>query len=224
MAQLVAEAETRVRPEWSPLLRARIEFARYRWLGRVGRLEESLAAAERQAAICAEGGLELGALYAMSNVVGGENQLGRHEIALAHAKEAIARLDALGAGAGAGHLWMGVMSAELMLGRIQEGLAAGRRAYALLLREGDELRTFSGFALAAAQSGALADAARIIGYADAVSERAGVIPGRTELSSIKALLSILESGLTADEIARYRAEGAAMREEDAVKLAGANAP
>jgi len=35
----------------------------------------------------------------------------------------------------------------------------------------------------------------------------------------KSLWSTLNAGLTFDELARYRSEGAAMREEDAVKLA-----
>jgi hypothetical protein len=40
----------------------------------------------------------------------------------------------------------------------------------------------------------------------------------------KPLWSSLKAGLAADELARYRAEGAAMREDDAVKLARANTP
>jgi tetratricopeptide (TPR) repeat protein len=224
MGRLIAEAEQLMGPDWNPRLRARLEFARARWLTRVGRLEEALAAAQRQAAISAENGSELGALYAMSNVVGGENYLGRHEVALAHARESIARLDAIGAGSGAGHLWLGAMFAELALGRTEAGLAAGRTAYALLLREGDELRTFWGFALAAAQRGALADAARIVGYVEGVYERAGASADSLESSVYKALWSTLDAGLAPEEVARHRAYGAAMREDEAVKLARANAP
>ena len=116
------------------------------------------------------------------------------------------------------------MSAELLLGRTQAGLAAGRTAYALLLREGDELRALWGLALGAAQTGAFADAARIVGYAEAAHERAGVDPDRTEMSVDESLWSSLRAGLTPDELARYRAEGAAMREEEAVKLARASTP
>ena len=219
MGELVAEAGHLVRPEWPPLLRASLEFARARWLWRTGRVDEALAAAQRQVAIYAENGIELGVHYGMSNVVGAENELGRHEIALVHARESIACLEGLGAGAGAGHLWLGVMAAELALGRTDAGLVAGRTAYALLLREGDELRTFWGFALGAAQVGALADAARIVGYIEGAFKRVGVTPGEHELTVYKTLSSSLKDGLTADDLARYRAEGAAMREEDAVKLA-----
>jgi predicted ATPase/DNA-binding winged helix-turn-helix (wHTH) protein len=224
MGELVAEAGRRAEPEWPLLLRASLEFARARWLGRMGRYEEALVAAQRQVAIYADGGVERGVHYAMSNVVGLENLLGRYEIALVHARESIARLEAIGAGAGAGHLWLGVMAAELALGRTEAGLAAGRMAYARLLREGDELRTFWGFALGAAQNGALADGARIVGYAQAAMERAGVVPDRSELSIDELLWSSLTAGLAPDELARYRAEGAAMREDDAVKLTRANAP
>jgi len=224
MGQLVAEAGQRIQPEWPPLLRASLEFARARWLWRMGRPEEALAAAQRQVAIYAENGMEHGVHYAMSNVVGAENQLGRHEIALAHARESIARLEVLGAGAGSGHLWLGVMAAELLLGRTDAGLVAGRTAYALLLREGDEMRAFWGFALGAAQNGALADAARIVGYTEAALARAGVVPDQTELSVDGSLWSSLNAGLTSDELTRYRAEGAAMREDEAVKLARASTP
>ena len=222
MGELVAEAGRWVTPDWPPLLRASFEFARARWLNRCHRFDEALAAAQRQVAIYADSGIHLGVQYAMSNVVGAEIQLGRLEIALAHARDSIARCEAMGAGAGAGHLWLGAMVAELLLGRTQAGLAAGRTAYALLLREGDELRTFWGFALAAAQNGALADAARIVGYAEAAHARAGVVADRTEPLVAPSLSTLLNAGLTPGELARYRAEGAAMREEDAVKLARAN--
>jgi predicted ATPase len=224
MGELVAEAGRWIRPEWPPILRASYEFACARWLTRGKRFDEALAAAQRQVAIYAGSGLQVGVHYAMSNVVGAENQLGRPEIALAHAREAIACLEAMGAGAGAGHLWLGAMAAELLLGRTEAGLAAGRTAYALLLREGDELRVFWGFALAATQKGALADAARIVGYAEAAHARAGVVADRIELSVDRSLWTALNAGLTPEDLARYRAEGAAMREEEAVRLARATAP
>ena len=86
------------------------------------------------------------------------------------------------------------------------------------------MRAFWGFALGAAQNGALADAARIVGYAEAAHARAGVVPDRIELSVNESLWATLNAGLAPDELARYRAEGAAMREEDALRLARATAP
>lgn len=218
IGQAIAEAEALVRPEWPALQRARLEFARSRWLVRLGRFDEALAAAQRQAAICLENGSELGRLYAMSNVVAAENQLGRHEAALAHARESIARLEAIGGASGAGHLWLGAMSAELLLGRTAPALASGRIAYALLLREGDQLRTLWGLALCTARRGAPTDAARIVGYVEDALRRAGVPPD--PLSRVyEPLWSSLHAALQDEDLARLRAEGAAMREEDVVALA-----
>jgi tetratricopeptide (TPR) repeat protein len=219
MGRAVQEAEQLVRPEWPALQRARLEFARGRWLARQHRIEESLAAAEQQAAICERDGNELGVHYAMSNVVAAENQLGRFEIALAHARHSITRLEAIGGAAGAGHLWLGVMNAEALLGRADAALAAGRTAYTLLLREGDELRVFWGFALCAALQGRPAEAARIMGYVDEVLARAGTVQ-EAHWTTITARLSrMLDAALSPDELARLRGEGAAMREEEAVRLA-----
>ena len=207
-----------LRPDWPALQRASLEFARSRWLGRQWRIEESLAAAQRQVAIYEQSGNELGMHYAMSNVVAAENQLGRFESSLAHARSSIARLEVIGGSAGAGHLWLGVMNAEALLGRTAAAIAAGRTAHALLLREGDELRVFTALALCAALQGRIEDAARMVGYAEGVLARAGV--DNAHWSSANESLRVkLNAGLRPDELARLRAEGAAMGEEAAVRLA-----
>ncbi len=218
MEATIAEVADLVRPDWPAARRATLEFVRSRWFAMQGRMEESLAAAQRQAAIRMQSGNEIGMHYAMSNVVAAENQLGRLEISLAHAKSSIARLDVIGGSAGAGHLWLGVHIAEALLGHVDAALAAGRTAYALLLREGDESRVFWGMALCAALQGQLPDAARIIGYADGVRARAGILPESHWTRTSDRLLPLLDSGLQPDELARLRAEGAAMREEDIVRL------
>ncbi len=218
MESAVAEAARLVRPDWPPRQRASLEFARSRVFARQGRMEESLAAAQRQVAISEQGGNEVGVHYAMSNVVAAENQLGRTEIALAHARASIARLDVIGGSAGAGHLWLNVLSAEALLGHVDAALAAGRTAYALLLREGDESRVYWGLALFAALQGRLPDAARIIGYADGARARAGNLPESHWTSVSDRLEPMLASGLQPDELARLRAEGAAMREDDVVRM------
>jgi predicted ATPase/DNA-binding winged helix-turn-helix (wHTH) protein len=215
----INEATGLAGPDWPPRQRAFLEFARGRLYARQGRMEESFAAGLRQAAISEQSGNELGMHYAMSNVVAAESQLGRTESALARARNSIARLDALGGGAGAGHLWLGVLNAEALLGRVDAALAAGRTAYALLLREGDELRVFWGLALCAALQGRLHDAARIVGYAVAALARAGVVGERHWTMMSDRLHPILGAGLAPDELERLRTEGAAMREEDAVRLA-----
>ena len=218
MARAIDEATRLVRPEWPVRQRSFLEFARSRLCARQGRMEDSLAAALRQAAIREQGGNEIGMHYAMSNVIAAENQLGRPEAALARARRSIARLDVIGGSGGAGHLWLGVLISEALLGRVDAAIAAGRTAYALLLREGDEMRVFSGLALCAALQGRLPDAARIVGYADAAMARAGA--SERHWTMIRTRLDpMLGAGLAPEELARLRAEGAAMREEDAVRLA-----
>ena len=169
--------------------------------------------------INATNGNELGGLYSMSNVVRAEIELGRFEIALEHARESIARLDELGgtAASGAGHLWLGAMVAELFLGRNEAALQSARTAYALLLREGDELRVFWGMALGAARQGRLADAARVTGFVEAALARAGAARD-LHLRIYDLLWTALNAGLAPDDLARLRADGAAMRQEDAVRL------
>ncbi len=219
MGQAIAEAAELVQPDWPVTKRASLEYARSRWFARQGRIEESLAAAERQSAVALEGGNELGSLYAMSNVVAAEGQLGRTEVALAHARASIARLDELGAGGGAGHLWLGVAHAEATLGHVDAALAACRTAYALLLREDDQLRVLGSIGLCAAMQGRFADAARIIGHFDAATARAGALPEAHWSRVRDRLEALLAAGLPADESARLRAEGAAMREGDIVRRA-----
>ncbi|MEO6564893.1 MAG: hypothetical protein ABIO63_02565, partial [Casimicrobiaceae bacterium] len=196
----------------------RLEFARYRWFARQGRIEESLAAAERQAAAARACGNELGALYAMSNVVAAENQLGRNEIALDHARQAIARLEVLGASGGSGHLWLGVAIAEILCGRVNEALAACRTTYALLLREDDQLRVFRVCALCAALRGRLEDAARIVGFADAAYVQSGALRELRWTNLSERLEQLFAAALSAEARTRLYAEGAVMREEDAIRM------
>lgn len=219
MERAIDEATPLERSDWPPRQRAFLEFARSRLCARQGRMEDSLAAALRQAAISEQAGIEQGMHYAMSNVVAAEIQLGRTEGALARARHSIARLDAIGGSAGAGHLWLGVLNAEALLGRADAAVAAGRTAHALLLREGDELRVFWSLALCAALQGRLPDAARIVGYADAALVRAGVVLENHWTMTSERLYPMLRAGLAPDELGRLQAEGAAMREEDAVRVA-----
>ena len=220
MARAIDEATFLVRPEWPPRQRAFLEFARSRLCARQGRMEDSLAAALRQVAI-SEQQRQRGQACTLRCRTSSPRitELGRPEAALARARSSIARLDVIGGSAGAGHLWLGVLNAEALLGRVDAAVAAGRTAYALLLREGDEKRVFWGLALCAALQGRLADAARITGYADAALVRAGVGLEMHWTTMGDRLEPMFRAGLAPGEIERLRDEGAAMREEDAVRLA-----
>jgi tetratricopeptide (TPR) repeat protein len=214
----IAEATRLERPEWPARQRACLQFARCWWYARLGRGEEALACAWRQVDINREGGNPVGEHYAMSNVTSMELLVGRPESALEHARAAIERIDALGASGGSGHLYANAMTSLILLNRVDEAVAPGRMAYAFLLREGDEYRVLAALALLAAMQGRFADAARIIGRDDAVHQRIGDVERPLAALLRTRLDPLLASALPASEIARFRMEGAAMRDEQTFKL------
>ena len=214
----IAEAAQLERPEWPARQRASLQFARCWWFARQGRLEDALAAAQRQFAICRDGDAEVAAQFSVSNITIMELLLGRWEDALAHARAAIERLHALGADAGAGHLYQNEMIAHMMLGRLDEAWVAARSAYPRLLGEGDEYRMLLSLALLNAREGRLDVATRIVGFDSALGERIGDAVNifgamyRNELDPLLARLS-------PDERAQLAAEGAALSDEDVFRLA-----
>ena len=219
MEAQIVEAARLERDEWPARQRAKLQFARCFWLARQGQFAEALACAQRQVAICRDDGVEIGALYGMSNVTFMESLLGRPREALEHARTAIARLYALAADAGAGHLHFSEMIALLMLDRTDEALMAARNAHPRLLHEGDHYRMLLPLALLNALNGRLDVAARVVGFDDAIQTRTG-----ENLSIVAPLLHrrldpLLAAGLSDDERARLVAEGKALRDEEAFKLA-----
>ena len=87
----------------------------------------------------------------------------------------------------------------------------------LLLPEGDERRLLTALALLAALQGRLAAAARIIGRDDAIAARTGKVV-RPVSVLLRARLEPLLAALGGNELARLRAEGAAMRDDQVFKL------
>jgi predicted ATPase/DNA-binding winged helix-turn-helix (wHTH) protein len=219
MEAAIAEAARLERPEWPARQRASLQFARCWWFARQGRIEDALACAQLQVAICREGGVEVASLYAVSNVAIMELLLGRWHDALDHARTAIGRLHALAADAGAGHLYQTEMIALLMLGRPDDAWVAARNAYPRLLREGDEYRMLLSLALLAARDGRLGDAARIVGFDNAIAMRIGESVNVLASFFHEHLDPLLTAGLPADEQARLAAEGAALRDEEVFRLA-----
>jgi predicted ATPase/DNA-binding winged helix-turn-helix (wHTH) protein len=219
MEAAIAEAERLERPEWPARQRASLQFARCWWLARQGRTEEALACAQRQVAICRDGGVEVASLYAVSNVTIMELLLGRLHEALEHARTAIGRLHALGGDAGAGHLYQSEMIALLMLNRIDEALEAARNAYPRLLREGDEYRMLMSLALLNALRGRPDIAARLVGFDAAVRARAGESVNVFATLFHERLDPLLAAGLSTAERSRFAAEGAALGDAEAFKLA-----
>ncbi len=214
----IADAARLERREWPARQRATLQFARCWWFALQDRPEQALACAQRQVAICRDGGVELGSLFATFNVSHMELLLGRFEEALAHARAAIAQLHTLGADAGAGHLYQAETVALLMLDRPDEACVAARNAYSRLLREGDEYRMLLSLALLNAMQGRPDAAARIAGFADAIQTRLG--ENVNSLAPLlRARLDPLLSGLTGDERTRLAAEGAGLRDEEVYRVA-----
>jgi predicted ATPase/DNA-binding winged helix-turn-helix (wHTH) protein len=222
----VAEMEAQIqdaarleRPEWPARQRSKLQFARCFCFARQGRIEEALACAQQQVAICRDDGIEVAALYATSNVTLMQSLLDRPREALEHARTAIARLHELDADAGAGHLYFSEIMALLMLDRSAEALVAARNAYPRLSREGDHYRLLLPLALLNALHGRLDAAARVAGFDGSIQARSG-----ENVSIVAPLLRnrldpLLAAGLSVDERARLVAEGAVLRDEDAFKLA-----
>jgi hypothetical protein len=218
MGAQIDEATRVERPEWPARQRAKLQFARYFWFARQGRNDEALECARQQVAICRDNGVEVAALYAMSNVTFMESLLGRPREGLEHARMAIARLHELGADTGAGHLHFSEVIAQIMLNRSEEALIAARNAYPRLAREGDHYRLLLPLALLSALHGRPDAAARVAGFDAAVrraAENASIIAPLLR----SRLEPLLAASLSVDERARFIAEGAALRDEEAFKLA-----
>jgi tetratricopeptide (TPR) repeat protein len=219
MERAIAEAAHLERPEWPDQQRGSLQFALCRWYMRMGRYEEALAAALRQAAIYREGGHTVAEMYATSNIAWVELLLERMDAGVAHARAAIAELEARKAVAGAGHLYFCVAVGCALLDRFGEAMAAARTSYKLLVRENDEHRALLPLALCAVASGRVADAARIRGFMEAERLRAGAFLEAPRMLIRERLEAELAARLAPDELARLQDEGANLRKDDAFRLA-----
>ena len=87
------------------------------------------------------------------------------------------------------------------------------------MNEGDQHRLLLPLALVNALCGRLEAAARVVGYDGAVRARSGENPSIVAPLLDERLDALLSAGLSVDERARLVAEGTALRNEDAFKLA-----
>ncbi len=219
MEAQIAQAERLERPEWPARQRASLQFARCWSFARQGRTEQALECARRQVAICRDGGVEVGSLYAVSNITYMEMLLGQFEEALLHARSAIARLHALGRDSGAGHLYENEMLALLMLGRPDEAAIAARNAHPRLVGEGDEYRMLLGLALLNAMRERADVAARVAGFANAIHARLGENASIIAPMLQRRLDPLLSAALSDEERTRLFTEGAALRDDEVFTLA-----
>jgi hypothetical protein len=104
-------------------------------------------------------------------------------------------------------------------GRVDEALLPGREGLQLLLEDGSAWVFVHHFALRAALAGRLADAARLAGYADYAWSKQETMHHPVDARSQERLDSILRQQLPANDLERLRAEGAALSETAACRLA-----
>jgi hypothetical protein len=106
-----------------------------------------------------------------------------------------------------------------MLDRIDDALVAARNAYRRLRHEGDEYRTLLPLALLNALRGRLDVAARVVGFDDAIRASIGENASVDAPLLVGCLDPLLAAGLPIGERARLAAEGAALQEAEAFRLA-----
>ncbi len=115
---------------------------------------------------------------------------------------------------------LGLLSGALTArGDLDEALGVARQAVPLLHDEGMLLAQFDHLALRAGLVGRPQDAARIIGYADAIYRQSGRPREPIGERAATQLSQLLEATLAKDEIVRLRNEGALLSDDQALTLA-----
>ncbi|MGE5129720.1 MAG: ATP-binding protein [Sphingomonadaceae bacterium] len=104
-------------------------------------------------------------------------------------------------------------------GELDEALATAREALPLLDVVGRAWIFMDHFALRLALSARLADAARLEGYADAAFATRNSVREPNEARAQHRVVALLRERMAKDELARLLAEGAALRDEEALRIA-----
>ena len=120
---------------------------------------------------------------------------------------------------------MNLAGYEASLGHVDAALAAASEAIAQFTRFGSGRSSvgvsiaIEHLALVSALRGDLERAARLGGFATRALEDQGYVREFTERHSFDRLAALLAAGLAPDDVARLRAEGEALKPEDAIALA-----
>ncbi len=104
-------------------------------------------------------------------------------------------------------------------GELDEALEAAREGMPMLREAGQVWLLLDHFALLAARAGKTVNAARIAGYADSARATKGVARQPNEARARDRIQTLLAETLDPDGLLRLLAEGAAMSEDEAVRLA-----
>ena len=114
-----------------------------------------------------------------------------------------------------------VFAALVQQGELAAALEAGTEALAMLRRDELAVWLFDHFALLAVRQGALADAARLLGYADKAREASSAPRDRAELHACALARAAVDAALDAPLREKLAAEGAALGDAEADALATA---
>ena len=210
-AEALAEAEPHDNDAMAPHRRAGMAWARQRLLSRADRNEEAMQAVMLQAEhYRRQGSAEYAAIAEGSNVASYEILLGRPHSAEARSRHALTVLDTYGAARDGGHIRSTLAVALMEQGRLDEAIDESRRAFPLLLAEGDEFRLLEPLALMAALQGRTADAARVLGYADRHRAGNGAVRTPAQQRRRDQAATSIAASMSEQENLALQAEGSAL--------------
>ena len=219
-AEAIAEGERLDSDAMPARLRGGMAWARQRWLSRTDRNEEAMQSVLLQAEHYRRQGLdEWAAIAEGANVATFEIVLGRPHSAEARARHALLVLESHGASREGGHVRLTLSNALSAQGRLDESIDEARRAFPLLLAEGDEFRMLEPLALTAALQGRTGDAARVLGYADRHRAGNGAVRTPAQQRRRDEAGALLAASLSGQDEAALRTEGAALTHFAAFALA-----
>ena len=209
-AEALAEAAPFDNDTMAPRLRGGMAWARQRWLSRADRNEEAMQAVMLQVEHYRRDGLDEYAAIAEGNVASHEILLGRPHSAEARCRHALTVLDAHGAAREGGHVRMALSVALSEQGRFEEAIDEARRAFPLLLAEGDEFRMLEPLALTAALQGRIADASRVLGFADRHRPGNGAVRTPAQQRRRDRAAALIEASFSTHDAAALQADGATL--------------
>ncbi|MDQ6640710.1 MAG: hypothetical protein M3Z15_13755, partial [Pseudomonadota bacterium] len=200
----------------NPLLRGRYTLAKAR-----GDFKGALAVAEEHFRLCTGAGDARRSLRALISREVCQAALGRLEESEALGREMQARMQrdpSLRSG-NANLVLSNLCYTLTRLGKIDEALAMARIVYPLVDRMGRLSESLDPFANLTLRRGRAHDAARMIGRADLRFATGSITREPVEQGMRDETLAQLKDELPADELARLLAEGGALSDEEAVRLA-----
>lgn len=217
--QTVAEALTLL--ESAGTLRTlAVVYSAQSWIeARRGRFDLARAVGAMAEKLCVLAGAERSAFVAAANLVSVSMEMGDFARAISDGRSLVARLRSTSHSALLAHMQFVLAAALVECGELDEALAAARDA-APVLRDEDMLCClFDHLALRAGLMGRAADAALLLGHAEAVYRKFERPREPIERRAVDRLDAVLAAALPDTDIVRLKREGALLTEEQAIRLA-----